>query len=208
MKTLSTSLIVGLFAILTSCQPILFRMAGIRAPKAESKVTIHEFLKKINVDTADVYTLDTSLFKEFRKLSFKPGWKPGFRPIQIRCYDSSGAPVMQWASCEGFLKDLKVFDSIPPKNYNGLDTSLTLSDDLEQYFTLNGIPAQIRPEKGYDYYFLVFFAKYFPRMTRESFSQLSHYILKYPELRMKVYKINVDVQEFWGEEVGINLEIH
>jgi hypothetical protein len=85
---------------------------------------------------------------------------------------------------------------------------LNLSDDLGQYFTLDGTLAQVRPDIGYDFYFLVFFAKYFPGMSRESFSQISGYALKHQELRMKVYKINVDVQKFWGEEIKIDTEVY
>lgn len=115
---------------------------------------------------------------------------------------------MQWASCEGFLKSLNIFDSVPPRILNGLDTTLALSVDLAQYFKFDGTPAQIKPDKGYDYYFLVFFAKYFPHLTRESFRQVSEYAVKHPEYQMKVYKINVDIQEFWGTELKTDLELH
>jgi hypothetical protein len=200
--------VVTAIILITSCQPILLHVAGVRVPQAESKESIYGFLQKMDKDTVDVFALDSNLFNRFRGMPFKPGWQPGFRPIQIRCYDSSGNPVMQWASCEGFLKDLKTFDSVPPKNVNGLDTSLTLQQDLAQYFTLDGNPAQIRPEEGYDYYFLVFFAKFFPKLTKESFRQLSQYAITHPNLRLKVYNINVDIQESWGQDVKVEMEIH
>jgi hypothetical protein len=67
---------------------------------------------------------------------------------------------------------LKTFDSVPPKNINGLDTTSTLQEDISRYFTLDGKPANVSPSSGYEYYFVVYFAKYFSRMSKESFHQL------------------------------------
>jgi hypothetical protein len=131
----------------------------------------------------------------------------GFKPIQIRIYGKNEEPVIQWASCEGYLSDLKVFDTIPPKVINGLDTSLNLGDDLDRYCTLDGKPANINIPEGYDYYFIIYFAKYFPKLSKESFSQVKHYTMNHPELKCKVFKINVDIQEFWNADLQIDSQI-
>jgi len=181
-----------------SCRPALQLAAGVRQPEIESKSSVQSFLKSIGQDTAGVYGLDTVAFNRLRSEPFKPGWKPGFRPVQIRVYDRQGNPVMQWASCEGYLKDLRPFDSVPPRNTNGLNTSLTLGEDLKQYYTLDGKPAGLVPEPGYDLSLLVYFARYFPMLSEESFRQVADYRKKHPELRMRIYKIDVDFLEFWG----------
>lgn len=185
----------------TSCKSIVVNMAGLRIPKVEDKESVFKMLKSLHQDTNDVYTIDSLLFEKFRKERFKPNWANGFRPVQIRVYDHEGIPVMQWALCEGFLKDLKTFDSVPPKNINGLNTSLKLQDDLAQYFTLSGKPAKIIAQKGFDYYIIVYFAKYFPKWSKESFRQVKNYLNKHKELKIKIYKINVDVQKFWNVEI-------
>lgn len=182
-------------------------IAGIRNPKIENKKSILRFLKSIHQDTINTYSLDSNLFKSLCKEHFKPGWPPSFRPIQISAYNSNGKIVMKWASCEGFLKDLKTFDSVPPKNINGLDTTATLQEDLIRYFTLNGLPANIHPLSGYDYYFVVYFAKYFPKLSRESFLQIANYQARHPELKINTYKINVDVNEFWGCDIAFKVEM-
>ena len=166
--------------------------------KPENKSSIHKFLNSIRQDTSDTYGLDTNLLKSLSNKPFKPGWQTGFRPVQIRTYNNHGLPVMQWASCEGFLSNLKTFDSVPPKNLNGLDTTLNLENDLNRYTTLDGKPAKPKIPPGYDYYVLVYFAKYFPKLTKESFSQLKHYGARHPDLKIKIYKIDVDYQEKWG----------
>jgi hypothetical protein len=183
-------------------------MVGFRQMKLENKASIHKFLKKIGQDTTDTYALDTNLLRSLANNPYKPGWPNGFRPVQIRTYNSQGLPVMQWASCEGFLKDLKTFDSVPPKNRNGLDTIFNLREDLNRYSTLEGKPATPRIPAGYDYYVLVYFAKYFPKLTKESFSQLKHYKARHPELKFKVYKINVDYQENWGVDIDSPITFH
>jgi hypothetical protein len=202
-------LYISLFFLLSccSCRSTLMLMYGIRNPEVESKKSIYSFLQKIKQDTDNVYCMDTVLYQQFRSESFKPGMAPGFRPAQIKVYDKSGSPVMQWASCEGYLKDLEPFDSVPPRNINGLDTSINLEQDLSRYFTLDGIPARITVQEGYDYYILVYFAKFFPGISKESFEEVGTYIRKHPELRIMVYKINTDLQAFWDVELRFDAEI-
>jgi hypothetical protein len=195
-------------AFLTSgCKNIAYWIAGVKQPKIENKQSIQKFLLKIHQDTTDTYAIDSNLYNILSKQAFKNGWKPSFRPIQIRAYNSEGIPIMQWSSCEGFLKDLKTFDSVPPKNRNGLDTSLNLQEDLIRYVTLDGKPANVQAQKGYDYYFVIYFAKYIYKMSKESFRQVDKYKKKHPELKIKTYKVNVDFNEFWGVELNAPAEI-
>lgn len=194
-------LMAAILLAATSCKSIIVSLAGLRIPKVEDKASIYKMLKSMHQDTTDVFTIDSLLFEKFRKERFKPNWADGFRPVQIRVYDHNGFPVMQWALCEGFLKELKTFDSVPPKNINGLNTTLKLQDDLSQYFTLSGKPAKIIAQNGFDYYIIIYFAKYFPKWSKESFRQVKNYLNKHKELKIKVYKINVDVQKFWNVEI-------
>ncbi len=207
MKAITSIIIILILFISSSCKWALMSISGFREPGVESKESIFVFLHKLKQDTNNVYALDTNLFNQFRQESFKPGWSKSFRPIQIRVYDKKGIPIMQWASCEGYLKDLKTFDTIPPRNNNELNISLNLQNDLSRYFNLDGKPANAVAEEGYDYSILIYFAKYFPRLTRESFTQVDQYISKHPELKFKIYKINVDMLRFWGVETKIKTEI-
>jgi hypothetical protein len=207
MKHYLLIVVAAILLTATSCKSFVVSMAGLRLPKIEDKTSILKMLVRFHQDTSDVYTIDSMLFGKFRKEKFKPNWANGFRPVQIRVYDHRGVPVMQWALCEGFLKDLKTFDTVPPRNINGLNSSLTLQEDLSQYFGLSGKPANIIAPKGFDYYILVYFAGYFPKWSRESFRQVDKYIRKHPELKMKVYKINVDVQKFWNVEVNADNKV-
>ena len=188
--------------MISACKDQALWIAGMRRPRIENKRTIFKFLKNIRQDTLDTYTLDSNLLKTISKKPFKPGWPPSFRPIQIRTYNHKGKIVMQWASCEGFLKDLKTFDSVPPRNINGLDTTLTLQEDIGRYFTLDGKYADVKPPGGFDYYIVVYFARYFPGMSRKSFHEISLYKSRHPELKIKTYKIDVDINEFWKQEIN------
>jgi hypothetical protein len=206
-----TKVLVGMILIImlsSSCNQIALKVAGISNPKIENKASIMKFLKKCKVDTNNLYCLDSTLFFKMRRMSFKPGWKEGFRPIQIRVYDKNGAPVMQWASCEGFLKKLKLFEEVPPKNVNELSEDLDLQSDLSQYYTLGGNPAKLVAVPGYDYYIIVYFGVWISKSSKESFRVVYQYIKDHPELNILVYKIDVDCQEFWGVECKTNFDIH
>lgn len=186
---------------LTSCNRIIFGIAGLRVPSVEDKNSTFTFLQKAGQDTSDVFVMDTNLLQHMRSLEFKPGWDSSFRPVQIRVYNRKGKPVAQWASCEGPLSKVGTFDSVPPRNQGTLNESMQLGEDLYQYFNFDGSPAHLIPAADYDYYILIYFAKWFPRMSRESFRQVASYSKKHPELKIKVYKISVDAQKFWGDEI-------
>jgi hypothetical protein len=204
MKKTFLSLSVLILITITSCNTLLLNLAGLRKPKVEDKKSVYRMLKSMHQDTTDVYAIDSLLFEKMNKEPFKPNWASGFRPIQIRAYNSEGSPVLQWSICEGTLKELKPFDSVPPRNINGLNTSLTLQSDLSQYFNFDGKPAGIIAQNGYDYYILVYFAKYFPRWSKKSFRVVTDYAKSHNELKIKILKINVDVQKFWGVEVKLD----
>jgi hypothetical protein len=189
-----------------SCKRTLLSLAGFREPKVETKQSVYKYLKDLGQDTSDVFALDTSLLNHFKKVSYKPGTAKGFRPVQIRVYGSDMKPVMQWASCEGFLNNLKLFDSVPPKNIHSLDT-INLQEDLSRYFTLDGYPGGIIAKPGWDFYILVYFAKYFPRLSRQSFKTINSYKASHPELKIKIYKINVDIQKLWNVDFEIETEV-
>lgn len=188
-----------------SCQRIMMKLAGINVPKVESRASIHDFLVKSGVDTANTFALDSALFVDMQKAPYKPGWDAGFRPFQIRFYDSAGKPVMQWASCEGYLNELKTFDSVPPKNFNGLNLDLTLAEDLNRYYSLQGDPLNLVIQEGHDYYAVVLFARWYPHMSRKVFRQLQEYIDKHPEIDIQVYKVCVDFMDFWGVDPKVIL---
>ena len=204
MKTVLIFLLISIIFLQVSCKNTILRITGFRVPKVENKSSVFKYLEKLDQDTFEVYALDSALFQKLKKEKFKPGMEQGFRPIQIRMYDKHGKPVMQWTICEGLLKDLNLFDTIPPKILNGLDTTLTLHEDISRYFTLDGNHKKIEIPAGFDYYVLIYFAKYFPKHSRESFTQIDRYIRNHPETTFKIYKINVDVQEFWNTEIEVD----
>jgi hypothetical protein len=206
MKKSDLILLFMILVLLTSCRWVSMKVAGIRAPQIESKESIYSFLLQIQQDTLDVFTLDTTIFEKLRREPFKSGWKEGFRPLQIRMYDKNGDVVLQWASCEGYLKDLRTFDTVPPRNLNDLNKKLKLQDDLNQYFTLDGNPAHIFAPPGYDYYILIYFAKWFYKPSKEAFLEVERYIQLHRDLKFKVYKIDTDFQKFWGIEYSARID--
>ncbi|NVO18512.1 MAG: hypothetical protein HXX13_02365 [Bacteroidetes bacterium] len=208
MKNSNLLLLVFILLVASSCQNIVYLVAGFKTPRIESKETVMRFLQRNHQDTSDTYCLDSSIFLGLMHQSFKPGWKPGFRPIQIRVYDSNGLPIMHWASCEGYLKSLKTFDTVPPRNQINLDSTLSLQDDLKRYYTLDGQKAHINCGKGVDYYIIAYFSKSTYRMSKYSLKTIEKYVKKHPDLRIKLYKINVDVMQWWNTELIVDSRKH
>jgi hypothetical protein len=179
-----------------------------RKPKVETAESIIKSLEKLGQSSENTYALDSALFDYLRSTPFKPGWPASFRPSQLRIYDNTCSPIVHWASCEGYLSDLGTFDTVPPRNQVNLDSTLTLQMDLARYFTLDGQPANINIENGYDYYIVVYFAKYFPKLNKLTFKAINHFVIAHPELKIKVYKINIDVMDWWDVELETGISIH
>jgi hypothetical protein len=208
---MKTRIICGLIIVsmvTISCKQVVLKITGISNPKVENKSTIMEFLKKCKGDTSNVYCIDTTLFQKMKTIPFKPGWTKGFRPLQIRVYGETGNPIMQWASCEGFLSQLKLFEEVPPRNVNSLSTELDLQSDLSQYYALDGQPAKLTMKPGYDYYIIIYFAVWLGKQSKESIKTVTTYVQDHPEYKFMVYQIDVDCQEFWGVSCNSNIEIH
>ena len=202
MKTIYKSALAGIIAIsLLSCKSTIVRLAGFRVPKIETQKSIEKFLTRSGQSTVNAYCMDTTLFQNLKTIPFKPGWPANFRFVQIRVYNSIGKPIMHWASCEGFLNDLHTFDTVPPRNQVNLDSTLNLQADLDRYFTLDGHPAHITPEPDYDYYFIVYYGLFFPKMSRHNFKAIDAYKREHPELKIKTYFIDVDAHDWWNTEI-------
>jgi hypothetical protein len=198
----------GLIVTMCSCQKILIRIAGLRAPQIESNKSVRKFVSQIHGDTMDIYCLDSTLFEQLRNIPFKPGWTAGLRPMQFRVYDKYGKPIVHYASCEGRLKDLKPFDTVPPRNQVNLDSTLNLQEDLDRYFTLDGQKASIKYNPGYDFYFVVYVSRYTPRMSKSMCKAINKYRRTHPELKIKIYMVDTDVMDWWNTEIESDFKIH
>lgn len=112
----------------TSCSILL----GLTEPKKESVPNIYRFYTKKNIDTTMVVfmeplSVDTLMVSE---VTYKPGLRSGFQPIQFRLYDAEGRILSHYISCEGPLKMFDVLDQYPPINILPLDSSNTIQGDL------------------------------------------------------------------------------
>lgn len=197
-----------LLTTFSACQSTIMRIGGLKPPKIENSQSINAFLKKVGRDTVNVLSLDTTLFLDLQSKSFKPGWKPAFRPVQIRVYNSSYAPIMHWASCEGHLKKLGTFNQVPPKNLVNLDSTLNLPEDIDRYYNLQGNPANVIPVPGYDYYIVVYFSQFPYRMSKQIIRQIDEYTENNPDYKFKVYLVNTDVMDWWNTELVSEITIH
>jgi len=99
-------------------------LLGIKSPKQLSEKKIKTFLLKNIKDTSNCFYLRKEAFDSLNKASYKPNWRPGFRPLQFKVFDSNNKLICQYSSCEGSLKKLKILSSYPPKNIFPFDTTI------------------------------------------------------------------------------------
>ena len=208
MKTTKIICILIILVASTSCQSLIFRLGGMRKPKIETAESVQKFMLHLNQSTEDIYAIDSALFEQLGTKPFKPGWPTDFRPAQFRIYNSNYLPIVHWASCEGFLSYLGTFDTVPPRNQVNLDSTLNLQDDLARYCSIEGKPVNIEIEEGYDYYIVVYIAHYLYGFNKLTFKAIDNYKKEHPELKIKVYKINIDVMDWWNVELETGISIH
>lgn len=211
MNILCYTIFFCFLVLLNSCGSIrdayYKKKYGIYQPKIEDATSVRAYLKNVIHDTTFAFCLSDTMFIEHSKQKYKTHLK-GQKYPQIRCFDNQGRIVMQWATCEGFLHDLDLFGSYPPKNPNNLDTQVTWTKTTNELSELSGskVDASHWNISNYDLIFVVYFTQYFRYNGDAALKEISKYIVKYPHKKILFLKVDADAMNFWQAELNMNLK--
>src|SRR5690349_14408861 len=111
--------------LISGCGLVL-NLAGLKMPRIQNAQSIQHYAQSAGLGNDELYAVDSNFIKKMRATPYKPGFKKGFRPMQVKMYDTNQNLVFQYASCEGDSELSVSLSRMPPYNWYCLDSSLTL----------------------------------------------------------------------------------
>lgn len=180
----------------SSCNKILFYLAGVRNPQEESKEDLKKYITRAKLDTNDIYIpKDTSAFYKLNKISSSQSGYLFFNSqLQMLSYKDTGsacsAPVIV------FAKNLCLSER--PLFYKKYDLSLITSQ-------VKGICNSQAGHDEYDTYAVIFWYKYFGKMKFQSDVIDIVKSLKENNCKTKIYLVNLDLQPGWKKDIPIKI---
>lgn len=183
------SFYIILFITLLNYRCSLF--LGIRSPKQLNENEIKLYLWKNIKDTSYCFYLRKDAFDSLTKVSYKPNWSTGFRPLQFKVFDSNNKLICQYSSCEGSLRKLKILSTYPPKNFFPLDTTIKFYDDLKLYCDSKFSKIDINQFKNTDLNIVVYWAKWMGLPGKNLLKKLKKYQQKHQQYKINLIKINI-----------------
>lgn len=197
MKSVSALFLA--FFLFSSCGKLYLRMKyDVRAFKPRTTQELNEYLSEKNIRYDRHYRIREDAFLKQQASPYKPGWKEGLRPVQVRAFDGTGVMVMQWAICEGFIDSMATLLSFPPAN-EGEFVPMLLKDDLTQYIDSTGRSPVISSIPQSDLYFVVYWSRSLGEMSLGSVRPVIDYKTRYPDKRIMILLVSLDPEKGWKE---------
>ena len=172
------------------CQPIIMRIYGIKDPDIENEKTIVKKALKYGLDTANIFTVSNNNFLGVLNGQSIPDGAIFGRDgkyIEYRQTDTSCN-----AGLFKFISGLNLTDKYYQPEH------LTLYQEFEKYRDLKGnIINKIEPA---DYYLLVYWTVWTGKLNKNHVKVWEDLARKNTNCKIKVFKINLDIQKYWGEK--------
>lgn len=195
MKSIS-ALFLSLL-MLGSCGQLYLRMKyDVRSFKPRDTGELTEYLRKHDIRYDAHYRISEEAFVRQQSSPYKPGWKEGLRPVQVRAFDSTGNMVMQWAICEGFIDSMETLRRFPPVN-EGAFVPAELQEDLKQYIDESGNVPSAASLPPSDLYFVVYWSRALGEMSLGSVRPVLRYKEQYPDKRIMILMVSLDPVKGW-----------
>lgn len=173
---------------LGSCQALLQKALGIREPQPQTDAAVAAYTRSQYPDY-QVYRVDSTAMPALRSSTYKPGWEPGFRPLQFICFSPDGKIVAQWASCEG--QQARTFATFPPRSAFPSDTTKRFADFVKNIKPIRQAPTRpgLVPNR---YTYLVYCTSWTPRLSRQLLRRVTDYALRHGGQQADVMLVSVD----------------
>ena len=180
---------------LTSCMPLLKMYYGLKNPEIENKESILKYCKKKGMNMTNLATINIDDYVS--KLNGVPDadiFNKRGEYIEYRQTDSS---------CNAGL-----FTFIPELHRDSvyqLTGKTNLNDEIKKMRTLTGEQYVLIDTSDYDFYVIMYWARFTGRLNKDHINIWEQEANKNKNAKIKVIKVNVDIQEYWGKP---GIEIH
>lgn len=175
--------------ILAACQPILFKIYGIKQPEVENAQSIIKKAEKFGLDTHNIVSVNSKDFLWVLKYQGIPDagvYNSEGKYIEYRQTDTScNAGLYQ------FIPDLRI------ENTYHYPDSADLNTELNKFRNLYGQKISIN-EKA-DFYILIYWTVWAGKLNKDHVKIWEDLAKQNTHCKIKVIKVNLDLQEYWDE---------
>ena len=173
--------------VLSSCQPIMKAIYGIKKPDIENRESITKKALKFGLDTTNIVSVTSKDFPYVLKSTSIPN---------AAIYDSKGKYIeyrQTDTSCNAGL-----FDFIPKLNvsgtYNKPDSS-SLAEEWTKFRDLKG--NEMNLPNNADFYLLIYWNVWTGKLNKDHVKIWEDLARDNKNCKIKVIKVNLDIQEYW-----------
>lgn len=184
------SIIVLPMILLSGCTKIMLYHFGVRNPKVENKTQIEYYLKKNKLNVDNCYALkDTAILNKFNN---------GAVGIpEIRFYDKNGYLMLYRDNKKCNAQNDSLISFLDPKNIVKIDSANKIDDCLKELKTLDGKEMNIEEFKHYDYYLIMYWAKWTGQVNSKKMTDWENSLKQKNDLKIKTIKVTTDYMDFW-----------
>lgn len=198
MRSFSRVLILWtLILVLPSCTPLMMRIKfnGRSFNKTRTDKTLEKYLARNGYDHDFSFRFREDSLLALMQRPHKPGWKADFRMMSVLCFDNRDSLIMNWTVCEGFLDELCLLDTFPPR-YNGPFFPTSLSTELDNYLD-HGKVINREQLPSFDVCFVVYWARFMGNLNSESISKVVEYRRRCPGKKILLILVAIDRDKSW-----------
>lgn len=181
-------IILSLTAVtLSSCQPIMKAIYGIKKPDIENQASITKKALKFGLDTTNIISVTSKDFPYVLKSTSIPN---------AAIYDSKGKYIeyrQTDTSCNAGL-----FDFIPKLNVSGTynkPDSTSLAEEWTKFRDLKG--NEMNLPNNADFYLLIYWNVWTGKLNKDHVKIWEDLARENKNCKIKVIKVNLDIQEYW-----------
>jgi hypothetical protein len=181
--------------LLTSCKRVLMTAYGIRQPKIESNESITRFLKKANIETAEIYHVDSA-----NSYSFWNNIENINQPIDLKIFNGKGELLkkLEQNQCTGIYSDQIAGMNLPGalpviiKAENAVDV-------LKKFERIDGKRPVINDFDKEGFLVCITFSNAFGKAARNNISSWTNALKKNKSAdKIKILYMNMDMHTSWG----------
>jgi len=190
-------LLILIFITISSCKFLITELKGVKKPRIENKKSILKYLKKIDVDTNNVISVNKDGFLNLKK------FVKGIPEILVFNHKNEMILYKEDSECNG-----KAFDFIKKlnkdKQYKTSD-SIKITDFIKYATDLDGNQFNL-DSNNYDYIVFIFWAKYIGNFNKDYMKKWECEAYHNINAKIKVFKVTTDLFRWRNIDVDLKTE--
>jgi hypothetical protein len=187
--------------IFSSCTKIMLYTYGVRDPKVENSRTLTAYARNTGMETDNLYAFRDTVTQNafFRSKIGTP---------EISFYNKDGFLMKYKDEKKCNAQDQSLISLLDPKKTVAADSSHNIFQYITGLRTLNNKELNKKDFDGYDYYMIIYWAKFAGSTNKTHIPDWEREVRKKTGLKIKVIKVTADYMDFWHPDTDRMVKIY